>query len=244
MCNKTDFELCRLCLNCGGLLMKIFDEDSKLGYVLENTIEDLIGVKVVEESSYPWLVGSDYMEKLTEFLLFKRRCAECSFVFHNRIQKGRNRAPEDWVTNREEEASDVRGHDEEKSVKEPGKELAGDTSSKVLAFNSPIMAEVDHSGQTVTVQMEDTCTVSSWMNWMANNNYNAVQIQIGDRVGLLQDASGNLHFFVNGVDHGTFSKKLPFPLYGCIQFDETIRTASLMDGIATYGYLLKINSEK
>ncbi|XP_071451353.1 neuralized-like protein 4 [Hetaerina americana] len=79
---------------------------------------------------------------------------------------------------------------------------------------------------------------------MQKKYFGNVSPKIGDRVGLLQDASGNLHFFVNGVDHGTFSKKLPFPLYGCIQFDETIRTASLMDGIATYGYLLKINSEK
>ncbi|XP_071439504.1 gastrula zinc finger protein XlCGF57.1-like isoform X2 [Hetaerina americana] len=101
MCDKTDLELCRLCLNCGGLLINIFDEDSKLEYMLENTIEDLIGVKVVEDASYPWLVCFTCMEKLTEFRLFKRRCAECLFVFHNRIKKGCNLASEDWITNLE-----------------------------------------------------------------------------------------------------------------------------------------------
>ncbi|XP_071445671.1 zinc finger protein 431-like [Hetaerina americana] len=42
------------------------------------------------------------MEKLTEFRLFKRRCAECLAVFYNRIQKGCNPTTEDCITNREE----------------------------------------------------------------------------------------------------------------------------------------------
>ncbi|XP_071445069.1 uncharacterized protein, partial [Hetaerina americana] len=70
--------------------------------MLEKTIEDLIDVRVVEDANYPWLVCSTCMEKLTEFRLFKRRCADCVSVFYDRIQKGCKPATKDWITNREE----------------------------------------------------------------------------------------------------------------------------------------------
>ncbi|XP_071441212.1 zinc finger protein 492-like isoform X1 [Hetaerina americana] len=102
MCDKGEFKLCRLCLNSRGLLMNVFGENSQLQFMLEKTIEDLIDVKVVEDADYPWLVCSNCMEKLTEFRLFKRRCAECLSVFYNRIQEGRNPATKYWITNRHE----------------------------------------------------------------------------------------------------------------------------------------------
>ncbi|XP_071441209.1 zinc finger protein 723-like [Hetaerina americana] len=107
MCDKAEFKLCRLCLNSRGLLMNVFGENSKLQFMLEKTIEDLIDVKVVEDANYPWLVCSNCMEKLTEFRLFKRRCAECLSVFYNRIQKGCNYAAKDWITNREKFPSEI-----------------------------------------------------------------------------------------------------------------------------------------
>ncbi|XP_071438611.1 zinc finger protein 117-like isoform X2 [Hetaerina americana] len=100
MCDESEFEVCRLCLNSHGLLMNVFGGNSKLQFMLEKAIEDLIDVKVVEDANYPWLVCSTCMEKLTEFRLFKRRCAECLSVFYNRTQKGCNPATKDWVTNR------------------------------------------------------------------------------------------------------------------------------------------------
>ncbi|XP_071449251.1 uncharacterized protein [Hetaerina americana] len=173
MCDKTDFELCRLCLNSGGLLINIYDENNKLEFMLEKTIEDLINVKVVEDTNYPWLVCSTCMEKLTEFRLFKRRCTECLFVFYNRIQKGCNHPLKDWITNREEEESDVPSHDN-KGADRTGDELVDGTSGKVWAYSSP--AE-DHSVQKAAVQMEDTHSTGIPVNWMACNNNCGVEIQ-------------------------------------------------------------------
>ncbi|XP_071447418.1 uncharacterized protein [Hetaerina americana] len=102
MCDKAEFEVCRFCLDSRGLLMNVFGENSKLQFMLEKTIEDLIDVKVVEDAHYPWLVCSNCMEKLTEFRLFKRRCSECLSVFYDRIQKGCNSATKDGITHREE----------------------------------------------------------------------------------------------------------------------------------------------
>ncbi|XP_071447421.1 uncharacterized protein [Hetaerina americana] len=102
MGDKAEFEVCRLCLNSNGLLMNVFGENSKLQFMLEKTIEDLIDVKVVEDANYPWLVCSACMEKLTEFRLFKRRCSECLSVFYDRIQKECYPATKDCVTQREE----------------------------------------------------------------------------------------------------------------------------------------------
>ncbi|XP_071445074.1 uncharacterized protein [Hetaerina americana] len=108
MCDKAEFKVCRLCLNSHGLLMNVFGENSKLQFMLEKTIEDLIDVKVVEDANYPWLVCSTCMEKLTEFRLFKRRCAECLSEFYNRIQEGCNpTARKDCITNREKIVSDA-----------------------------------------------------------------------------------------------------------------------------------------
>ncbi|XP_071447444.1 zinc finger protein ZFP2-like [Hetaerina americana] len=102
MCDKDKFEVCRLCLNSRGLLMNVFGENSKLQFMMEKTIEDLIDVKVVEDANYPWLVCSACMEKLTEFRLFKRRCAECLSVFYDRIREGCNpTATKEWIINGE-----------------------------------------------------------------------------------------------------------------------------------------------
>ncbi|XP_071442230.1 uncharacterized protein [Hetaerina americana] len=168
MCDRTDFELCRLCLNSGGLLINIFEQDNKLEFMLEKTIEDLIDVKVVADTNYPWLVCSNCTEKLTEFRLFKRRCAECLFVFYNRIQKGCNPVTKDWITNRQEEESDVTSHGN-KGVERPGEESVEGTSGKVWAFSSPV--------ERATVEMEDTYSAGSRVNWMADNTWNGVEIQ-------------------------------------------------------------------
>ncbi|XP_071441216.1 uncharacterized protein [Hetaerina americana] len=107
MCDKAEYEVCRLCLNSRGVLINVFGENRKLQFMMENTIEDLIKVKVVEDANYPWLVCSTCMEKLTEFRLFKRRCAECLSVFKNRIQKGFNPTTKDRMANREEFPSEI-----------------------------------------------------------------------------------------------------------------------------------------
>ncbi|XP_071442164.1 zinc finger protein 250-like [Hetaerina americana] len=168
MCDKTDFEICRLCLNSSGLLINIFEQDNNLEFMLEKTIEDLIDVKVVEDTNYPWLVCSNCTEKLTEFRLFKRRCAECLFVFHNRIRKGCNPTTKGWITNREEEESDVPSHGN-KGVERPGEELVEGTSGKVWACSRPV--------ERATVEMEDTYSAGSRVNWMVDNNRNGVEIQ-------------------------------------------------------------------
>ncbi|XP_071455152.1 zinc finger protein 816-like isoform X2 [Hetaerina americana] len=49
MRDKVDFEVCRLCLNSRGLLMKVFGENSQLQFMLEKTIADLIGIKFGSE---------------------------------------------------------------------------------------------------------------------------------------------------------------------------------------------------
>ncbi|XP_071441221.1 zinc finger protein 235-like [Hetaerina americana] len=107
MCDKAEFEVCRLCLSSRGLLINVFGENSKLQIMLEKTIEELVDVKVVEDVNYPWLVCSNCMEKLTEFRLFKRQCAECLSVFYDRIQKGFNPEMKERITNREEYSSEI-----------------------------------------------------------------------------------------------------------------------------------------
>ncbi|XP_071438608.1 uncharacterized protein [Hetaerina americana] len=116
MCDKAEFDLCRLCLNSRGLLINVFGENSKLQIMLEKAIEDLIDVKVVEDANYPWLICSNCMEKLTEFRLFKRRCAECLSVFYNRIQKGCNPVTKDGKTKREEFPSEIKKEIDDYSI--------------------------------------------------------------------------------------------------------------------------------
>ncbi|XP_071445072.1 zinc finger protein 468-like [Hetaerina americana] len=108
MSDKSAFEVCRLCLNSRGLLINVFGENSQLQSMLEKTIEDLINIKVVVDANYPWLVCSNCMEKLTEFQLFKRRCAECMSVFYNCIQKGCNPAAKYGEYNREESPDEIK----------------------------------------------------------------------------------------------------------------------------------------
>ncbi|XP_071449867.1 uncharacterized protein [Hetaerina americana] len=117
MCDKAEFELCRLCLNSSGVLINVFGDNSELQFMLEYTIEDLLDVKVVEDTNYPWLVCSNCMEKLTEFRLFKRRCAECFSEFYNRIQEGCNpTATKDWMSSREELGSEMKTEMDDKAI--------------------------------------------------------------------------------------------------------------------------------
>ncbi|XP_071445650.1 uncharacterized protein [Hetaerina americana] len=160
MCDKIDFELCRLCLNSGGFLINIFDDNNKLEIMLEKTIEDLLDVKVVEEAGCPWLVCGNCMEKLTEFRLFKRRCAECLFVFYNRIQKGCNPATKDWIndsleTKSEEEGAVPSSDEHPEDAEPPGEELDHGTSANVWAISSAVDA-VDDSVQLASTEMEGT----------------------------------------------------------------------------------------
>ncbi|XP_071447417.1 zinc finger protein 492-like [Hetaerina americana] len=176
MCDTTDFELCRLCLNSGGPLVNVFDDNNQLEFMLENTIEDLIDVKVVEDANYPWLVCSNCMDKLTEFRLFKRRCAECLFVFHNRIQKGCIPGNNDWITNLKVNGTKVTSrlitvfmvYKEEsvvlscdnKDAEIPGQDLVDDTSDQVWALSNSVDS-VDNLVRTTTVEVENTNTVGT-----------------------------------------------------------------------------------
>ncbi|XP_071439808.1 uncharacterized protein, partial [Hetaerina americana] len=108
MCDEAQLEVCRLCLSNRGVLINVFGENSQLQIMLEKTIEDLIDVQVVEDANYPWLVCSNCMEKLTEFRLFKRRCADCVSDFNDRIQKRRIPATIDSITKREEFPSEIK----------------------------------------------------------------------------------------------------------------------------------------
>ncbi|XP_071449494.1 zinc finger protein-like isoform X4 [Hetaerina americana] len=175
MSDTAEFEVCRLCLNSRGLLISVFGENSKLQFMLEKTIEDLINVKVVQDANHPWLVCSNCMEKLTEFQLFKRRCGECLSVFYNRIRMGRNPATKDWITNREEKESDVPYHDN-KGAESPGKEFVEGTLSKVWVL-SRTTESVDPSVQTAMVQMENSDAAGNRLNFMPDNNYNEVKIE-------------------------------------------------------------------
>ncbi|XP_071445614.1 zinc finger protein 25-like [Hetaerina americana] len=173
MCDKIDFVVCRLCLNSGGVLINIFDKNNKPEFMLENTIEDLINVKVVEDANYPWLVCSTCMKKLTEFRLFKNRCAECLFVYYNRIQKGFNPGTEGWLTNRQEEMSDVLTQDN----KNPGEHMVDGTSDKVWALSSTVESAV-HTVGTASAEMKNPYSPVHGMNFMAVNNCNEVNIQL------------------------------------------------------------------
>ncbi|XP_071447416.1 zinc finger protein-like [Hetaerina americana] len=175
MCDKIDFVVCRLCLNSGGELINIFDEHTKTEFMLEKTIEDLVNVKVVEDKRYPWLVCSTCMEKLTEFRLFKHRCAECLFVFYNRIRKRSKSATKDWITNREEEVSDVLRHDN-KGVEKPGEDLVDGTSDRVWALSSAVES-VEYSVRAAMVETDDSYRGGARVNWMAENNCRPVEIQ-------------------------------------------------------------------
>lgn len=45
---------------------------------------------------------------------------------------------------------------------------------------------------------------------------NLDRLQAGDRVGVVRKDNGILHFYVNGVDQGSASKKVPERIYGVI----------------------------
>ncbi|XP_071442240.1 uncharacterized protein [Hetaerina americana] len=173
MCDKIDFVVCRLCLNSGGVLINIFDKNNKSEFMLENTIEDLINVKVVEDANYPWLICSNCIEKLTEFRLFKHRCEECLFVYYNRIQKGFNPVTEGWLTNRQEEVSDVLTQDNNN----PREHMVDGTSDKVWSSSSTVESAV-HSVGTASVEMKNPYSPVHGMNFMAVNNCNEVNIQL------------------------------------------------------------------
>ncbi|XP_071441734.1 uncharacterized protein [Hetaerina americana] len=175
MCDKAEFEVCRLCLNSRGLLINVFGENRTLRIMLEKTIEDLIGVKVVEDANYPWLVCSNCMEKLTEFRLFKRRCAECLSVFYNRIQKGFNPATKDWVTNREKEGSDVLNNDN-KGAESAGDNFVEGTLSKNWALSTAAEA-VSPSVHKAMLQMQDTNKAGSQLHFTSDNNFNELVIE-------------------------------------------------------------------
>ncbi|XP_071442004.1 zinc finger protein 492-like [Hetaerina americana] len=175
MLDKPEYEVCRLCLSSRGVLINVFGENRKLQIMLEKTMEDLIGVKVVKDAKYPWLVCSTCMEKLTEFRLFKRRCAECLSDFYFRIQKGIKPATEDWITNREEEESDVLSHDN-KGAQSHGENFVEGTLSKGWVLSSAMEA-VNPSDQTEMLQREDTNTAGNWLNFTSDNNCNELAIK-------------------------------------------------------------------
>lgn len=45
---------------------------------------------------------------------------------------------------------------------------------------------------------------------------NLDRLQVGDRVGVVRKESGNLHFFVNGVDQGVAAMNVPDGLFGVL----------------------------
>ncbi|XP_071454428.1 uncharacterized protein [Hetaerina americana] len=127
---------------------------------------------VVEDANYPWLICSNCIEKLTEFRLFKHRCEECLFVYYNRIQKGFNPVTEGWLTNRQEEVSDVLTQDNNN----PREHMVDGTSDKVWASSSTVESAV-HSVGTASVEMKNPYSPVHGMHFMAMNDCNEVNIE-------------------------------------------------------------------
>ncbi|XP_071447436.1 zinc finger protein 83-like [Hetaerina americana] len=135
--------------------------------MLKKTIEDLLNVKVLEDKRYSWFVCSSCMEKLTEFRLFKHRCVECLFVFHNRIQKGSNPATKYLIINRKEEEGDALSHDT-KGAENPVQGLVRGTAAQVWALSNAMVS---------LAEAEDTDTADTRVNWMTESNYNRMEFQ-------------------------------------------------------------------
>ncbi|XP_071449266.1 zinc finger protein 845-like [Hetaerina americana] len=174
MCDKTYFELCRLCLNRGGLLVNVFDENNKLEIMLGKTIEDLLGVKVVEDTRYPWLVCSTCMEKLTEFRIFKHRCAECLFVFYNRVQRGCYPETKDWILNQQEFPSGIKNQfDDNVITSEAIDRRSVDVRDDIVV----VKEEVDHAtgcSAALEIDIHSSMLGSMWQevsHWADNEDY-------------------------------------------------------------------------
>ncbi|XP_071439505.1 uncharacterized protein [Hetaerina americana] len=169
MCDEAEFEVCRLCLNSRGLLMNVFGENSKLQFKLEKTIEDLIDVKVVEDASYPWLVCSNCMEKLTEFRLFKRRCAECLCEFYNRIQKECYPERKDVIPNRHEFPSEIKKDiDDDTIINDAVDSSAVDVRDDMIIVKMEVDASsgfsassINDIGSSMVPSMQEGCSLSS-----------------------------------------------------------------------------------
>jgi len=54
-------------------------------------------------------------------------------------------------------------------------------------------------------------------------------LQAGDRVGVVRNDDGTLHFFVNGVDQGLAARDLPPSVYGVIDLYGQAAQATIID---------------
>jgi len=54
-------------------------------------------------------------------------------------------------------------------------------------------------------------------------------LQAGDRVGVMRNDDGTLHFFVNGVDQGLASRDVPPCVYGVIDLYGQAAQATITD---------------
>ncbi|XP_046408106.1 uncharacterized protein LOC124172689 isoform X2 [Ischnura elegans] len=86
MNHVIDHTMCRLCL-CKGRLFNIFEDHVEVKFTVKAVIEELLQLKVEKEVLYPWMVCRNCLNKLFDFIMFKRRCMESQLVYDNRIRK-------------------------------------------------------------------------------------------------------------------------------------------------------------
>ena len=54
-------------------------------------------------------------------------------------------------------------------------------------------------------------------------------LQEGDRIGLMRKSSGDLHFYVNGLDQGVAATRVPVQIWGAVDvYGMTVRVSSAM----------------
>ena len=52
-------------------------------------------------------------------------------------------------------------------------------------------------------------------------------LQEGDRIGLMRKSSGDLHFYVNGLDQGVAATRVPAQIWGAVDvYGMTVRVSS------------------
>lgn len=67
---------------------------------------------------------------------------------------------------------------------------------------------------------------------------NLDRLQVGDRVGVVRKESGNLHFFVNGVDQGVAATNVPDGLFGVMGECSFLCTSTIRSRILQYVHVL------
>ena len=58
---------------------------------------------------------------------------------------------------------------------------------------------------------------------------NPLSLQVGDRVGVVRHANGDLHFLVNGVDQGRAATGVPDGVFGVVEIRNTCAAVSIVE---------------